>query len=144
VLIHALLKIYKGETMATFNKTILLGRLTRDPEIKMLSGGKNVCTFSLAVNRPGKDNEADFFLVETWDKLAGLCAEYLKKGSAALVEGALRQEKWEDKNHNLKSRTKIVAFGVQFLSSVDNVNDNSVNAGNNQQNDGACSGSRPF
>lgn len=114
-----------------YNKVILAGRLTKDPETKNING-KSVCTFFLAVNRPTKEKEADFFLIEVWGKVAELCNQYLKKGSACLVDGSLRQDKWQDKEGKQQSRTKVSAFAVQFLSqdksSAGNGNSNSGNS----------------
>jgi len=107
--------------MASFNRVVLMGNLTRDPEIKYMPSGTAVATFGLAVNRryTSKDGErkeeVDFFDIETWSKTAELCSEYLNKGRSVLVEGRLKQDRWEDENGNKHSRLKIIAQTVQFL-----------------------------
>lgn len=110
--------------MANFNSVVLLGRLTRDPELRYTAPeGVPVCVFSLAVSvrRKGADGtpreEASFFDVEVWRKPAEISAEFLRKGKQVLVAGELRQERWKDeKTGKPRNRVKIVADQVQFLS----------------------------
>lgn len=98
------------------NQVILMGRLTRDPETRSTSSGKTVVSFSLAVDRAGQDDQADFFEVTAWDKLGELVAQYLSKGRKALIQGRLRQDTWEDKETGKKrSSISIVASDVTFL-----------------------------
>ena len=108
--------------MASYNRVILMGNLTRDPELTYTQSGTAIAKFGLAVNRKfaGKDGEkkeeVDFFDIEAWEKQAENCNEYLKKGSGVLIEGRLKQERWEDKeSRKQRSRIKIVASVVQFL-----------------------------
>lgn len=108
--------------MASYNRIILMGHLTRDPELTYIQGGTAIAKFGLAVNRKfaGKDGEkkeeVDFFDIEAWEKQAENCNEYLKKGSGVLIEGRLKQERWEDKESGKqRSRIKVVASVVQFL-----------------------------
>ncbi|MBI3098253.1 MAG: single-stranded DNA-binding protein [Planctomycetes bacterium] len=107
--------------MATLNKVLLIGNLTRDPELRYTQGGAAVCKFSLAVNRSytGKDGEKKeevcFIDVDVWQKLAELCAEYLKKGNPAFVEGRLKQDSWEGKDGTKRTKILVVADNVQFL-----------------------------
>lgn len=98
------------------NQVILMGRLTRDPEMRTTTSGKNVCSFSLAVDRQGQDDQADFFDVIAWEKTGELVNQYLSKGRRCLVQGRLRQDSWEDKETGKKrSRVEVVAFDVTFL-----------------------------
>lgn len=98
------------------NQVILMGRLTRDPEMRTTASGKNVCSFSLAVDRQGQDDQADFFDVTAWEKTAELVHKYLSKGRRCLVQGRLRQDSWDDKETGKKrSRVEVVAFDVTFL-----------------------------
>ena len=93
-----------------------MGRLTRDPEMRTTASGKAVCSFSLAVDRQGQDDQADFFDVTAWEKTGELVSQYLSKGRRALVQGRLRQDSWEDKETGKKrSRVEVVAFDVTFL-----------------------------
>jgi single-strand DNA-binding protein len=106
--------------MASFNKVILMGNLTKDPELRYTSSGLAVANFSLAINRKTtkegeKKEEVDFFDIETWDKQAELCSEYLSKGRSVLIEGRLKQDRWEDETGSKRSRVKIVATAIQFL-----------------------------
>ena len=103
----------------SINQVILLGRLTRDPEQRTTTSGKNIASFSVAVDRAGADDQADFFDVTAWEKLADLVMQYLSKGRRVLVQGRLRQDSWDDKETG-KKRTKIevVATDVTFLDSA--------------------------
>ena len=102
----------------SINQVILMGRLTHDPEMRTTPNGKNVCTFSIAVDRMTKDDQADFFSVTAWEKTAELVNQYLSKGSRCLVQGRLRQESWEDKETGKRrSRVEVVANDVTFLDS---------------------------
>lgn len=101
--------------MAQFNKVILAGHLTRDPELKQTTSGESVTTFSLAVNRTGKNGECDFFDVTAWRKTAELVATYLKKGRPVLVCGRLQNRSWTDKQGNKRTSTEIVADEVAFI-----------------------------
>ncbi len=103
-----------------FNKTIILGRLTRDPESRSLPSGQPVCNFSMATSRFYKDksgakqNTTEFHNIVAFGKLADICSRYLKKGSLALVEGRLQTRTWQDKDGNKRSRTEIVMENMQL------------------------------
>ncbi|WP_415907029.1 single-stranded DNA-binding protein [Oleiharenicola sp. Vm1] len=102
--------------MASFNKLVLVGNLTGDPELRYTPQGKAVASFRLAVNDPYDENETVFIEIEVWEKRAENCAKYLKKGSPALVEGRLRMNTWEDKTTKEKrSKLFCTAIDVQFL-----------------------------
>ena len=109
--------------MRCFNKVILVGNLTRDPELRYTSGGIAVTNFSIAVNRAyttksgEKKEEVSFFDIAVWRKLAENCGEFLKKGSAVLVEGRLKEDRWEGEDGNRHSKVKVEAYDVVFLSS---------------------------
>ncbi|WP_297455997.1 single-stranded DNA-binding protein [Persephonella sp.] len=103
------------------NKVFLIGRLTRDPEIRFLPSGSQVTSFSIAVNRPYRVNnewkeETYFFDIETFGQLAERLGKQLNKGTQILVEGQLRQDRWTDAAGNKKSKIKIVADRVSILS----------------------------
>lgn len=100
----------------SINQVILMGRLTRDPEVRTTSTGKNITSFSIAVDRGGQEDQADFFNVTAWEKLGELVSQYLSKGRRCLVQGRLRQDSWEDKETGKKqSRIEVVATDVTFL-----------------------------
>ncbi|MDO5343511.1 MAG: single-stranded DNA-binding protein [Candidatus Saccharibacteria bacterium] len=100
----------------SINQVILMGRLTRDPEQRTTTSGKTVVSFSLAVDRAGQDDQADFFDITAWDKLGELVVKYLAKGRRVLVQGRLRQDSWDDKETGKKrSRVEVTASDVTFL-----------------------------
>lgn len=100
----------------SINQVILMGRLTRDPEQRTTSTGKTIASFSIAVDRGGQDDAADFFNVTAWEKLGELVMQYLAKGRRVLVQGRLRQDSWDDKETGKKqSRIEVVATDVTFL-----------------------------
>ena len=98
------------------NQVILMGRLTRDPEQRTTGTGKIIVSFSIAVDRGGQDDEADFFNINAWEKLGELVMQYLSKGRRVLVQGRLRQDRWDDKETGKKqSRVEVTATDVTFL-----------------------------
>jgi single-strand DNA-binding protein len=107
--------------MANYNKVILMGNLTRDPELRYTPNGTAVSTLSIAVNRRPKpdtqEKEVDFFDIVVFGKQAENCSEYLRKGSPVLVDGRLQQRRWETDEGQKGSTVEVVAFSVQFLGS---------------------------
>ena len=103
-----------------FNKAIVLGRLTRDPENRVLPSGNQVTSFSIATDRyyTNKDGEqkqeTEFHNITTFGRLAEIAAQYLKKGSLVLVEGRLRTRSWEDESGSKRYRTEIIASSLQL------------------------------
>src|SRR5437660_9814297 len=110
--------------MASFNKVILLGNLTRDPEVRYTPKGSAVCDLGLAVNRQytldsgEKREEVTFVDVVLWARLAEIAGEYLKKGRPVFIEGRLQLDTWDDKQSGQK-RTKLRVIGetMQLLGS---------------------------
>lgn len=100
----------------SFNKIILVGRLTRDPETKFATSGTQVTSFSLAVDRdyPKDSNEADFIKISTFGKTAEFVAQYMTKGRLVLIEGSLRINKWE-KDGEKRQMAEVVASRVKFM-----------------------------
>lgn len=110
--------------MASLNKVILIGNLTRDPEIRYTPKGSAVCDLGLAVNRRYKtDNgewqeEVTFIDVVLWGKTAELAGQYLHKGRPVFIEGRLQMDTWEDKASGQKrSKIKVVCDNMQFIDS---------------------------
>ncbi|RWZ78443.1 MAG: single-stranded DNA-binding protein [Candidatus Microsaccharimonas sossegonensis] len=100
----------------SINQVILMGRLTRDPEQRTTTGGKTIANFSIAVDRGGDSDAADFFEITAWEKLGDLVIQYLRKGRRVLVQGRLRQDSWDDKETGKKrSRVEVTATDVTFL-----------------------------
>ena len=106
--------------MASFNKVILMGNLTRDPELKYTQGGAAVCSFGLAVNRKYKVDEewkedVCFVDITAWSKTGELVAQYLTKGSGVLVDGRLQFRSWVGQDGNKRSKLDVVAENVTFM-----------------------------
>ena len=108
--------------MANLNKVMLIGNLTRDPELRVTPKGTAICTFSIAVNRKFKDDsggereEVTYVDIEAWGKSGENISKYVTKGRPLFVEGRLRLDQWEDKTTKEKrSRMKVVLENFQFL-----------------------------
>lgn len=107
--------------MANFNKVILMGNLTRDPELRYTPSGAPVCSFDLAVNRSyttqagERRDEVCYVTIVVWGKQGETCAEYLKKGRGALVEGRLTLRSWETPDGQKRSKHEVVGERVQFM-----------------------------
>ena len=102
------------------NQVTIIGNLTKAPDMRQTTSGKNVCSLTIAVNRryKGADGKttADFFSVQAWEKLAELCARYLDKGSKVFISGELRNRSYEAKDGSKRTVTEIIANEVEFLS----------------------------
>jgi single-strand DNA-binding protein len=102
------------------NKVFLIGRLTKDPEMKNLPSGKSLCQISIATDRfytdkdGNKKQETEFHNVILFGRLAEIASQYLKKGSLVFIEGRLKTRNWEDESGNKKSRTEIIAEKMQL------------------------------
>jgi single-strand DNA-binding protein len=100
------------------NKVLLAGRLTRDPEYRVLASGKHITTFALTTEEYASDGHvtADHHAVVVWDKLAAVCAQYLGKGSRVAVEGKLQTRQWDDDRGARQWRTEVNATAVELMS----------------------------
>lgn len=98
------------------NKVFLVGRLTKAPELKTTPNGVSVATFTLAVNRRGKEAGADFLPIVAWRTTAELCGKYLSKGQKAAVSGEIRTRSYEAKDGSHRYVTEIQAEDVEFLA----------------------------
>jgi len=107
--------------MNSFNRVILLGNLTRDPEVRYIPSGTAVASFSLAVNRKFKQgdetkDEVSYIDILAFGKNAENCGQYLGKGDAVLIEGRLQQRRWDDKDSGQKrSKVEVVVQTVNFM-----------------------------
>jgi single-strand DNA-binding protein len=101
----------------SYNRVILVGNLTRDPEIRYTQSGKGVTKFTLAVNNPRNREETTFVDIVAWDRLGETCNTYLKKGSNCLVEGRLVIRSYDDKDGNKRKATEVVIDNMQMLGS---------------------------
>lgn len=108
-----MIQIGKNQAIA-----ILEGNLTADPELKKVGNGKVVTTFSIAVNHSwddsDKEEDVSFIDVEAWDKIAELCAEYLRKGRSVSIIGQIRQDRWKTPEGANRNKVKIVVLGIRF------------------------------
>ena len=121
--------------MASMNRVILLGNLTRDPEVRYTGSGKAVCNIGMAVNERYKDRDETLFVdVTAWGKSAEACGRYLSKGAAVLVEGKMQLEQWETKEGAKRSKHVVVAHKVTFLTSGDaQSNEDAPDSGENER-----------
>ena len=109
--------------MSSVNKVILIGRLGVDPSVNKAKNDKSVCSFSLATNEKWTDaqgfshEKTEWHKIVTWNGLADICAQYLKKGSLIYVEGSLQTNKWKDENGIEKYSVEVIASNIQFLES---------------------------
>lgn len=107
--------------MSSFNKVLLMGNLTRDPELRYTSGGSPVCNFSMAINRYYNDKQGErkeettFMRITVWGKQGEHCAQYLAKGRSVFVEGRLQSRSWETEDGQKRSAVDVVADNVQFI-----------------------------
>lgn len=111
--------------MSGVNKAIIIGRLGNDPETGTLASGVSVCNFSVATSKTWKDKvtgqkqeKTEWHRITTFNKLADICSQYLKKGSKVYIEGEISTDKYKHKNHNIDMySTKIIANTMQMLDS---------------------------
>lgn len=114
-------------TKTDINHIVLVGRAGRDPEMRYFESGKVVTTFSLAVNRPVKDGQTDWFDIEIWGKQAEIAGEYVKKGSLIGVEGRIRWDSWTSKDTgDLNIKPMVIADSIRLLGSKKDNNPNAV------------------
>lgn len=110
--------------MANFNRVVLVGNLTRDPDYKQLASGQAVCRLGLAVNRQFKNKqtgsmvqEVCYIDIDVWGPQAESCRQYLQKGRSVLIEGRLKLDSWEDQQGQTRNKHVVIADRVVFLSS---------------------------
>jgi len=106
-----------------YNRIILIGRLTRDPELRYVPSGAPVASFTLAVDRPFRDQqgnrETDFIDIVAWRKLAEQVSQYMTKGRMVAVEGRLQIRSYETQDGQKRKVAEVVADGVRFLDRAD-------------------------
>ena len=109
--------------MASLNKALLIGNLTRDPELRYIPSGSAVASFTMAMNRVyklqtgEKKEETSFVRVVVWGRMAEVCGEYLKKGVPVFVEGRLQSRSWDGPDGQKRNTLEVIATNVQFLRS---------------------------
>lgn len=123
--------------MASFNKVILIGNLTRDPELRVTANGNSICKFGLAVNRvyqtrDGERREETTFIdIDAFGKQAEVISKYMRKGRPLMVEGRLKLDQWESDGQK-RSRLGVVLENFQFLGSRDDADSGSGGGGYEQ------------
>ena len=116
--------------MASLNKVLLIGNLTRDPDLRMMSNGRPVCNFGLALNRNYKDSEGNrkeevtFVDVECFGPRAEAVAKFFTKGRSIFVEGRLKLDQWESKEGEKRSAIRVVLDNFEFVDSKQDVPSN--------------------
>ena len=115
------------------NKVVLIGRLTRDPELRYTSGNAAVCNFTIAVDRPFNSNTqergTDFIPIVVWNKQAENVKNYLAKGSQVAVEGRIQVRNYDDNNGQKRYVTEVIANSVEFMGSKNSNNGSSMPSG---------------
>lgn len=98
------------------NKLFIIGNLTADPVQRTTQSGKTVSTFTVAVNRQGKENQADFFRVSAWEKLGETCQKYLAKGRKVAVEGSVSVSSYKGQDGKERASLEVTARDIEFLT----------------------------
>jgi single-strand DNA-binding protein len=120
--------------VVNFNRVVLAGNLTRDPELRFTNDGIPVCSFGLAVNRVrSRSEEVDFFDISAWRELGETIANYKKKGDPILLEGRLQYRTWEAQDGSKRSKVDVVADNVQFLGARGDSDDSASSGGGGGQ-----------
>ena len=98
------------------NNLVIIGNLTKDPELRVTPSGLNVCSFTVAVNRRGSEEKTDYFRVTAWRETATNCAKFLSKGRKVCVVGPVTLSEWESENGKHGAALEVTANSVEFLS----------------------------
>ena len=136
--------------MANFNKVILIGNLTRDPEVRRVPSGASVCSFTLAIHRSyttqagERRDETCFMPISVWGRQVESCAQSLKKGRSAMVEGRLRTRNWQTPEGQKRSATEVIAERVQFLGSPNGPRDQAAQRPSLEPEPAAAADEPPF
>ena len=133
--------------MADINLVVLVGRLTKDAELKYITSGQAVCKFSVAINRRRKngdqwEDEVNYFDIVLWGRQGESLNPYLQKGKLVGIEGELRQERWTDQNGQNRNKVEIVANNIQLLGG--NPGGHSGQGGGAQGSGAGASGNQGF
>lgn len=129
------------------NRVILIGRLTKDPELRYTPAGVAVTQFTLAVDRPvaaGKDKEADFINIVAWRQLAETCANYLRKGRLTAVEGRIQVRNYDNNEGKRVYVTEVIADNVRFLESSGSGSNSQASGQQREQQDPFIDDGKPI
>lgn len=125
----------------SLNQVIIMGNLTRDPDLRTIPSGQSVCSFSLALNRSYKDSNdqwqeaTDYVDVVAWSNLGDRISTYLRKGSRCLVQGRLQSRSWEQEDGQKRSKLEVLANDVTFLDSRSSDSSDNSSANNAEDNE---------
>jgi single-strand DNA-binding protein len=111
--------------LSSINNVVLVGRVSRDPEIRHFESGKAVAEFGLAVQRPTKEKQTDFFEVKVWGEQVNIVSEYVRKGHLVGLIGRLEVEKWETQNGDKRSKVVVNVQRVQLMPNEKSKEDSS-------------------
>lgn len=131
--------------MRSVNKVILIGNLTRDPELKSTTSGQTICTFGVATNREWinksgeKQSLTEFHELAAWGRLGEICHEFLKKGTLVYIEGYLKTRSWEGEDGTKRFRTEIVVDDMTKLEKHNSSREHTPTTENNNAGDSALS-----
>jgi single-strand DNA-binding protein len=129
--------------VVNFNRVILAGNMTRDPELRFTNDGIPVCSFGIAVNRVrSRSEEVDFFNISAWRELGETIANYKKKGDPILVEGRLQYRTWEAQDGSKRSAVDVVADRVEFLGRPGDSDEGASSGGEQARRGGGGRGGR--
>lgn len=126
------------------NKIILMGRLTKKPELKTTNSNKSVCNFSVAVNRKANNKETDFFNCQAWEKTGEFVEKYFDKGSMISIVGRVQNRSWEDKDGKKNYITEIIVEEVYFCGSKKDSNNSSKEFSNDEMKEIEDNDELPF
>jgi single-strand DNA-binding protein len=126
--------------MAGYNRIVMVGNLTRDPDYKQLASGQAVCRLGIAANRQFRNRQSGdmvqevcYIDIDVWGAQADSCNQYLAKGRQILVEGRIKLDTWQDQDGNNRSKHSIVADRVVFLSSTSDASADTTSTGQNEK-----------
>lgn len=131
------------------NRVMLVGRLTKDPDLRYIPSGTSVASFSIANNRSyvkggEKSDQVSYFECIAWGKLGEIISQYCKKGKLIGVDGRLQQRSWEDKDGNKRYKVEVVVENFQFLSPAEGGSQYSAQSSNNQNGSAVPAGGGSF
>jgi len=117
----------------TINSITLVGRVGADPEVRYFDSGKVVCNLTLAVNRPARDAQPDWFRLEIWDKTAEVAANYVRKGGLIGVTGYLKIDTWQDRNTGVQRSSPVIRVDtLRLLGSKQDLDTSAANSYNDE------------
>lgn len=118
------------------NHLIIIGNVTKDPETRTTANGKQVCSFTVAVNRPNDKDNTDFFRISAWGALADSCGRYLTKGKKVCVTGRVSVSTYQTQSGETRANMDVFAQSVEFLSPAEKTQQNAPQTARNDKQSG--------